>query len=751
MVDVHVQEIGRSELNAAALARLKGVIRRSAFVAIDTEMGGISCHECVYPITPRPSVMNSIDERYAQFRESAQQFPLVQFGISAFHWDVDARVFRVETFQFPLFPVFYDKDSGQSNTATASPDRRFLIQTKCLQYIRAHGFDLNAWIDRGIGHLSHYEQQQEPCKSALEQPVRPQILQKFHPSHRAFITDETQEFLDHLMTKVNQKISLFHGRQREKGEEGSILLDSGIRCRARRGSTKSMRKNHGRAGRLGNGQEDSCTTMCTSDEMVDVQNGSKEEEDEVMAGAAQDEHVETDKDVVTEMKRFLMKPVTDDWTNELCGAYVTDPLTPFLRHALVQHLRKALPDIEAIDCQVDNTDNEIVIRNPWKRCIRIVVTRNKSHRRALLLADQQLADDERRERNLRLIGFTAVLDIIVAARKPIVGHNMLLDLMQCFCKFHEPLPNRCADFQHELHAWIGAGGGVFDTKTLVDQAMRTTDSFATHLTHTSLENCFAVLSKHPFYGPDVQSVQTIHGDKPLDSSQSSLQSHQAGYDAFMTGYVFLRVCSGLGVSNESIVSLGKNSSDSARFTDNTLESLRNVLYVSNFLPTYVLKLPGPYPLPTPTPSRSRFVRMKLTRTRTPIAPGDSPLLSTNASPVLRTFHIKHCVGWVLNLQSGTRLVNVYWEGKQCVYVELPSSEAVEQLLAVRAQTKECWASKSDPMPSIGCVDLERCSATNECVEIKAGTTDPAPPLFAQQSTSDDGKCRKKRKSCDIAQ
>lgn len=45
--DVRVHELGRGELDAAALGRLQRVVSRSAFVAIDTEMGGVSCHECV--------------------------------------------------------------------------------------------------------------------------------------------------------------------------------------------------------------------------------------------------------------------------------------------------------------------------------------------------------------------------------------------------------------------------------------------------------------------------------------------------------------------------------------------------------------------------------------------------------------------------------------------------------------------------------------------------------------------------------
>lgn len=726
--------------------------------------------------------MDSIDERYAQYCKSARKFPLVQFGLSIFNWDVEARVFRVETYQFPLFPVFHEKVTGlghssapaSKTTATACPDRRFLMQAKCLQYIRAHGFDLNAWIDTGIGHLSHYEQQQEPCKSALEKSARPEILRKCDPQQPALITDETQSFLDQLTAKLKQRLAAFDEGGRETASRVGGMQDNGTRRRGRRGGKKNKKKNNARNKRRGDNRDRATTPgkepMEPPHAEEDFESGAKEEEEEEAVddeqelettrpeedAQAEDDNAEPDEDTVAAMKRFLLTPVAVGPTCGPCGAYVTEPLAPFRRHALVQYLRTVLPDALALDCKVDNADDEDVVRNPWRRRVRIVAARCRRQRRALVLADEQLADDEIRERNLSLIGFTAVLDVIVAARKPIVGHNMLLDLMQCYEKFHGPLPGRCSEFQRELHTWLGAGGGVFDTKTLVDYAMQKVDSFATHLAHTALENCYEVLSKHPFYGPEVQCVRSVDTarDEQVGASQPPLQAHQAGYDAFMTGFVFLRVCSGLGVSNECIAALGKTSQclESSSKRSDALENLRNVLFVSHFLPTYVLDLPGPYPKPTPTPSRSRFVRMKLTRTRAPIAPGATPLPNTgnNSCPVLKTFHIKHCVGWALNLQSATRLVNVHWEGQQCVYVELPTAEAAEQLLTVRAQTSECWGSATDPMPSIGCVDLERCPAAYDCAETEATATISGPPPLAQQSASDDDKAGRKRKSCEMA-
>ncbi|RLN94119.1 hypothetical protein BBJ28_00011266 [Nothophytophthora sp. Chile5] len=756
--DIQVQQLGRDALDAAALARLSAVVSRSAFVAIDTEMGGVSCQD-----SPRPSVMDSVDERYAQYRESARQFPLVQFGLSAFTWHASTRSFHVETFQFPLFPVFHDKlgpgFSGNGSTAaSACPDRRFLLQAKCLQYIRAHGFDLNAWVDEGIGHLSHAEQQQEPCRSALTRSARPEILRKFDPQQPTLITDETQTFLDQLAAKLRQRLAVFD--EKAASSSASAALENGTRRRGRRGGKKNKKKNNGRSRRRGGDSRDRFTPTSSfsgkeepapvaaggldaeeqqtgakqddADEDEDEESGRQEPEREA---ASQEQEQEPDDETVASMKRFLQSPVSaDGGSSEPCGAFVTEPLAPFRRHALVQYLHKLLPETLALDCKADNAGDEDVERNPWRRRVRIVSPRYRSQRQALLLADEQLEADEKRQRNLGLVGFTAVLDVLVAARKPLVGHNMLLDLMQCFEKFHGPLPATCAAFQRELHTWLGSdGGGVFDTKTLVDRAMQQVDTFATHLTHTALSNCFDVLAKHPFYGPEVHNAAQSGGGSSQPSDLAPLQAHQAGYDAFMTGFVFLRVCSGLGVSNEALATLGQAG-------DESLEKLRNVLFVSHFLPTFLLSLPGPYPEATATPSRSRFVRMALTRTRpptpTPTLPGCG-----SSGPTLKTFHIKHCVGWALDLQAAARLVNVHWEGAHCVYVELPTTDAAAKLLALRGQLEDCWATTSDPMPSLGCVDLEACG------EAQAGamaTPDAAPPPPGSEEET-----RRKRKSSEM--
>lgn len=333
-----------------------------------------------------------------------------------------------------------------------------------------------------------------------------------------------------------------------------------------------------------------------------------------------------------------------------------------------------------------------------------------------------------RERNIELTGFTEVMDVLVNSRKPLVGHNLLLDLMQCFEKFHQPLPTRCSEFLHEMNAWIGGNanagdgggggqggiaGGIYDTKEMVTHAMENLDIFANNLQHSALETVFEALSKTPFHGPDIR----IKGPpSELSGSSSSspsvhkqkqrVQAHQAGYDAFMTGFVFLRVCSGLGIPNLAIANLGGNSTmamtdaadggDNNQLLDDRLLRFRNVLHVSHFLPAHTLRIPGPFPDESETPSRDCYLRLHLVRTA----------MSGN----LKTFHIKQCICWALDLNS-PKQVQVYWEGKQWVYVALPSPQLAERLLKVREGTNDCEGSAKDPMPSIGCVDLYRCASS----------------------------------------
>ncbi len=51
----------------------------------------------------------------------------------------------------------------------------------------------------------------------------------------------------------------------------------------------------------------------------------------------------------------------------------------------------------------------------------------------------------------------------MSSRKPLIGHNLMYDLLFAYAHFHEPLPPAASLFKRELHALFPT---VFDTKLL---------------------------------------------------------------------------------------------------------------------------------------------------------------------------------------------------------------------------------------------------------------------------------------------
>uniref|UniRef100_A0A8C5TVV1 PARN like, ribonuclease domain containing 1 n=1 Tax=Malurus cyaneus samueli TaxID=2593467 RepID=A0A8C5TVV1_9PASS len=60
-------------------------------------------------------------------------------------------------------------------------------------------------------------------------------------------------------------------------------------------------------------------------------------------------------------------------------------------------------------------------------------------------------------------GFTNLFQILVNAKKPLVGHNMLMDLMHLHDKFYRPLPESYEEFKRNIHNLFPV---IIDTKTV---------------------------------------------------------------------------------------------------------------------------------------------------------------------------------------------------------------------------------------------------------------------------------------------
>uniref|UniRef100_A0A7S4NP27 Poly(A)-specific ribonuclease PARN n=1 Tax=Guillardia theta TaxID=55529 RepID=A0A7S4NP27_GUITH len=127
------------------------------------------------------------------------------------------------------------------------------------------------------------------------------------------------------------------------------------------------------------------------------------------------------------------------------------------------------------------------------------------------------------------VGFRHVIDHISASKKLIVGHNMLLDMAQIEAHFCRDLPTTYEEFKRNLHERFPL---IVDTKCLTSS-----DHPAFGLSFsggTRLDAVFRTVMHDPFKRP------IIGLQDGCDKYKNNTQLHEAGYDAYITGFVFLR-------------------------------------------------------------------------------------------------------------------------------------------------------------------------------------------------------------------
>jgi DNA polymerase III epsilon subunit-like protein len=127
------------------------------------------------------------------------------------------------------------------------------------------------------------------------------------------------------------------------------------------------------------------------------------------------------------------------------------------------------------------------------------------------------------------VGFRHVMDLLASTHKPVVGHNMLLDMMQVEAHFHRDLPPELSKFKTSLHHRFPT---LVDTKHLLAAAPQ---SLARHFTLGSrLDMVFKTVCGDVFKTPKVELANGF-------TRYLHKRHHEAGFDAYMTGVVYVRL------------------------------------------------------------------------------------------------------------------------------------------------------------------------------------------------------------------
>ncbi|XP_068749778.1 poly(A)-specific ribonuclease PNLDC1-like [Montipora capricornis] len=137
-----------------------------------------------------------------------------------------------------------------------------------------------------------------------------------------------------------------------------------------------------------------------------------------------------------------------------------------------------------------------------------------------------------------MVGFSRIFHVLTACKKPLVGHNVLTDLMLTYEKFYKPLPESFKDFKLEISKLFPL---IYDTKFIAFEMRKNPAlSQCNFFDDTNLEKLHAALSSN-----DAQFFALFAPSIPLDEKcfryLEEKLSHEAGYDSFLSGFVFLRM------------------------------------------------------------------------------------------------------------------------------------------------------------------------------------------------------------------
>lgn len=128
-------------------ARLPTILRdisKAKFIAVDLELSGI-------PVNRFREGKQSLQERYAEVKQAAEHFHILQVGLTCVEQDDSPDGnghFILRPYNFNLSPLIFDG---------LEIERNFTYSSSAVEFLLKHNYDMNSPFDAGIPYLSKAE------------------------------------------------------------------------------------------------------------------------------------------------------------------------------------------------------------------------------------------------------------------------------------------------------------------------------------------------------------------------------------------------------------------------------------------------------------------------------------------------------------------------------------------------------------------------------------------------------------------
>ncbi|CAG8451113.1 6785_t:CDS:10 [Paraglomus brasilianum] len=213
---------------------------------------------------------------------------------------------------------------------------------------------------------------------------------------------------------------------------------------------------------------------------------------------------------------------------------------------VVEAAEKAIKSIEA--WLQNPVNNQLIIEAPTVRHKRFIFQQVRARFNGFIDGDSRPRSivfmrltEEQRERRFKEddairsdinVNFRDVIEMLIEAKKPIIGHNCFLDFCQTIHQFYEEVPEKVRQFKALAHKLFET---IVDTKHLAFSHSK----LQAHLIKTGVQDTLGMVQRRPFtdLGPKIVIDPTFTKYKLNDASLY----HEAGYDAYVTGFIFARL------------------------------------------------------------------------------------------------------------------------------------------------------------------------------------------------------------------
>eukprot|EP00624_Nannochloropsis_granulata_P006709 evm.model.NODE_50841_length_62998_cov_26.109304.16 len=133
VVQAQYEQVSRATF-PGVLERIRCIGKEAAFFSLDTEFTG-------YKQDDRDEYFDTVQQRYMKKKGVAENYLVVQMGLSAFVWDAALGDYKAYTWNIHMYP------------STLQSDRIFSCDAASLSFLRSHNLDFNQWLD-GVPFLA---------------------------------------------------------------------------------------------------------------------------------------------------------------------------------------------------------------------------------------------------------------------------------------------------------------------------------------------------------------------------------------------------------------------------------------------------------------------------------------------------------------------------------------------------------------------------------------------------------------------